>query len=173
VNAFFGMSGLGLAMPIEDGIVHHFMGALFSHQTCLCVCKRQVDGWMSASNLDNQFILVGWGSSGGSREVKEASQEAGQSALTELTEASQQATQSALTEDSDVAAMPGSNTGHKLCLKTNGNVKQSRTCGMMKHSKVGCKRKHSKAKHCKVCGTTKHCKVRGSTKHSKATVVVV
>ena len=34
VDAFFSMDGLGIAIRIEDGIGHHFMGAIFSHQTC-------------------------------------------------------------------------------------------------------------------------------------------
>jgi hypothetical protein len=33
--AFFGMEGLGMAVQIEHGNTHHFMGAMFSHQTCL------------------------------------------------------------------------------------------------------------------------------------------
>jgi hypothetical protein len=132
---------------------------------CVSAKGKQIIGCQQATWTTNSCALVGWGSSGGSREVTEASQEAGQSALTEVTEASQQATQSAFTEDSDVAAMPGSNTGHKLCLKTNGNVKHSKTCGMTKRSKAGGKEnQQTKAK---------HCKVHGSTKHSTATVVVV
>jgi hypothetical protein len=69
VKAYFGMPGLGLAMQIEDGVAHHFMGAMLSHQTCLCVCQRKSDGHLSASNSDGQFLLVGWGTSGGSRDV--------------------------------------------------------------------------------------------------------
>ena len=34
VDAFFTMDGLGIAIRIEDCIGHHFMGAIFSHQTC-------------------------------------------------------------------------------------------------------------------------------------------
>jgi hypothetical protein len=71
VFSFFAMNGLGMAMRIEDGIVHHFMGNMFSHQTCLVTCGRN-DGNICASNLDNRLVIVGWGTSGGRREVSEA-----------------------------------------------------------------------------------------------------
>jgi hypothetical protein len=89
VKAFFAMSGLGLAMRIEDGLVHHFMGAMFAHQTCLCVCIRKCDGWMSASNLDDQLQVVGWGTSGGGREVAEAARAAGSHEVAEAARAAQ------------------------------------------------------------------------------------
>ena len=72
VNAFFAMEGLGLAMELTHGIFHHFMGSMFSHQTCLPVCKRLSDNNWTASNIDNVMQIVGWGSCGGSREVAEA-----------------------------------------------------------------------------------------------------
>ena len=72
VNAFFAMEGLGLAMELTHGIFHHFMGSMFSHQTCLPLCERLSDGYWTASNLDNIMQIVGWGSCGGSREVAEA-----------------------------------------------------------------------------------------------------
>ena len=71
VHAFFGMDGLGLAVALQDSVAHHFMGSLFSHNTCLCFCERE-DGMVTASNSDNSFLLIGWGTSGGSREYEEA-----------------------------------------------------------------------------------------------------
>jgi hypothetical protein len=70
VSAFFKMDGLGVAMPIEHGVMQHFMGAMFSHQTCLPIVQK--DGRLSANNSDNNFLIVGWGSNGGSAEVAEA-----------------------------------------------------------------------------------------------------
>ena len=72
VSAFFAMEGLGLAMELTHGIFHHFMGSMFSHQTCLPVCKRLSDNYCTASNTHNVMQIVGWGSCGGSREVAEA-----------------------------------------------------------------------------------------------------
>lgn len=72
VKSYFGMFGLGMAMQIEDGYLHHFMGALFSHQTCVCLCKRIDDGKVCANNNDNQLLIIGWGTCGGKREVTEA-----------------------------------------------------------------------------------------------------
>jgi hypothetical protein len=72
VKAFFAMDGLGIAVALEDGIAHHFMGSLFSHNTCLCVCEREEDSMVTASNADNNLLVIGWGTSGGSREYREA-----------------------------------------------------------------------------------------------------
>jgi hypothetical protein len=69
--AFFGMEGLGMAVKIEHGTAHHFMGAMFSHQTCLPVC-RGPNGNFSANNNNNDFLILAWGTSGGRREVAEA-----------------------------------------------------------------------------------------------------
>ena len=44
---------------------------MFSHSTCVTVCERE-DGQMTASNSDDKFLILGWGSSGGGREVAEA-----------------------------------------------------------------------------------------------------
>jgi hypothetical protein len=72
VKSFFGMFGLGMAIPIEDSYLHHFMGAMFSHQTCVCLCKRIEDDYVCANNNDNQLLIIGWGTCGGKREVTEA-----------------------------------------------------------------------------------------------------
>jgi hypothetical protein len=68
---FFSLDGLGLAMTIEHGSLHHFLGSLFSHRTSLCVCKRKSDGKITTTNVDDCFLLVGWGFSGGSKEYNE------------------------------------------------------------------------------------------------------
>jgi hypothetical protein len=66
----FAMDGLGLAMRIEHGIGHLFLGAKFSHQTCLPVCCQKSDGKLSVTNHEDNFLIVGWGSSGGSKEAR-------------------------------------------------------------------------------------------------------
>jgi hypothetical protein len=71
VDAYFGMSGLGLAMRIGHGIAHHFMGAMFTHNTCLPVCWN-AGGQVTATNSNNNCQIIGWGTSGGFREVSEA-----------------------------------------------------------------------------------------------------
>jgi hypothetical protein len=70
VYAFFSMDGLGLAVLMEDGVGHHFLGASFSHRTSLCVCKRKTDGKLSSCNVNDDFLILGWGSTGGSREAR-------------------------------------------------------------------------------------------------------
>ena len=72
VEAFFAMEGLGVAVQLQDGIFHHFMGAMSLHQTCLPLCKRVRDGHLTGSKQDNIMQIVGWGSCGGKREVAEA-----------------------------------------------------------------------------------------------------
>ena len=72
VDAYFAMEGLGLAVQLEHGILHHFMGAFFSHNTCLPVCRRLSDRFVTASNQENLMQIIGWGSCGGRREVAEA-----------------------------------------------------------------------------------------------------
>jgi hypothetical protein len=49
-------------------LFHHFMAAMFSHRTCLPVCRK---GFLrSCCNSNGEFLIVGWGNSGGNREVK-------------------------------------------------------------------------------------------------------
>jgi hypothetical protein len=66
------MDGLGTAMAINHGVMQHFMGAMFSHQTCLPLVHRKKDDKVSASNCNNNFLIVGWGSNGGAAEVSES-----------------------------------------------------------------------------------------------------
>jgi len=69
-SQYFALDGLGLAMRIEDGIGHHFLGASFSHRSCLSICRRK-DGLVSARNDKNNFQIVGWGACGGGDEAEE------------------------------------------------------------------------------------------------------
>jgi len=70
--AFFSMVGLGLAMPLEDGVMHHFMGSMFTHNTSLPLLLRKSDGKITCSNSDDNFLILGWGTSGGSKEAAAA-----------------------------------------------------------------------------------------------------
>jgi hypothetical protein len=70
VRAFFKMGGLGAAVAIQHGVMQSFMGAMFSHQTCIPIVPK--DGRSNASNSDKNFLVVGWGSNGGAAEVTEA-----------------------------------------------------------------------------------------------------
>jgi hypothetical protein len=75
------MDGLGLAMKIQDGVAQHFMGGMFSHQTCVPVVQRS-DGRVSVSNHEGNFLIMGWRSSGGKREVAEKRHAAAAAAAT-------------------------------------------------------------------------------------------
>ena len=56
-----------MAMEIQNGIGHHFLGSSFAHRTC--VCKRTtINGHVSVSNHNDDFLLFAWGRSGGSKE---------------------------------------------------------------------------------------------------------
>jgi hypothetical protein len=101
VNAFFAMDGLGLAMQMQHGVAQHFMGAMFSHQTCLTVCQRLLDGKLSISNHENNFIIVGWGNSGGHREVREARDRAATAAAAARVARNRAAAAAAVADDDD------------------------------------------------------------------------
>lgn len=75
VRAFFSMEGLGLAMQLEHGIGHHFMGAAFSHHTSIPLCKR--GNFVSVTNCNGDFLIVAWGFNGGHREVTERAERRG------------------------------------------------------------------------------------------------
>jgi len=68
MQQYFSFDGLGLAMPLVDGMTHHFLGAAFSHQTCLCTGFRE-NGTVQLSNIRDSFLLFAWGRSGGSKQV--------------------------------------------------------------------------------------------------------
>ena len=66
---YFVMDGLGLAMPLEDGIAHHFMASLFAHNTSVGVLTFE-DGEMSIGSDDPEILVFAWGRSGGSRNAR-------------------------------------------------------------------------------------------------------
>jgi hypothetical protein len=71
VHAMFAMEGLGMAVQLQHGIGHHFMGALFSHNTCLPVVES--NGKLSVTNHEDNFSIIAWGGTGGRKEVAESS----------------------------------------------------------------------------------------------------
>lgn len=77
------MNDLGLAFELADGTLHHFMGAMFKHNTCVPVCRKE--DLVSMTNVDNNFLLFGWGTSGGSKEVAQARVAAAANAATTAT----------------------------------------------------------------------------------------
>jgi hypothetical protein len=70
-RAFFSMEGLGLAMELQHGISHHFMGGAFAHHTSIPYCRRRYDGLINCSNSDDNLLIVGWGGFGGRKDVTE------------------------------------------------------------------------------------------------------
>lgn len=72
--AFFSMEGLSMAMELQHGLTHHFMGAAFSHHTCIPLCRRRSDGFINTTNSDDNILIMAWGSNGGVREVREKQQ---------------------------------------------------------------------------------------------------
>ncbi|CAB9520938.1 expressed unknown protein [Seminavis robusta] len=63
IHQHFTMHGLGVAMPIQHGLGHHFYGGVFEHNTSLCLVECTKDGLVSLSNHDDHFILFAWGNS--------------------------------------------------------------------------------------------------------------
>jgi hypothetical protein len=70
VTAFFSMEGLGLAMPLQHGISHNFMGGAFAHHTSIPYRRCYHTKEISCSNADNRILIVGWGKTGGKKTVK-------------------------------------------------------------------------------------------------------
>ena len=66
LRQFFLMDGLGLAMPLEDGIAHHFMASLFAHNTSTAVLEHPKGG-MSLGESDPVVLIFAWGNSGNSK----------------------------------------------------------------------------------------------------------
>lgn len=84
VIAYFALDGLGLAVELEDGMFHHFFGAVFSHRTILPLCRKRSTGDVSSSNFEDAFLLLAWGASGGSPNIaaaEEAAEEDAQAAV--------------------------------------------------------------------------------------------
>ena len=65
-SQFFVMDGLGLAMPLEDGIAHHFLASLFSHNTSTAVLEHPKGG-VSLGDSDPVVLMFAWGNSGNSK----------------------------------------------------------------------------------------------------------
>ena len=75
ISAFFAMDGLGLAMPLVDGIAHHFYASEFSHRTCVPLCARRDDGLVSPFNYDDNVMILAWGSTDSGQQIDHADQE--------------------------------------------------------------------------------------------------
>jgi hypothetical protein len=69
VRAYFSMEGLGLAMKLEHGMGHHFMGSTFSHHTSLPLCRSLSHQQISSTNSDGNFLILGWGAGKGGRKA--------------------------------------------------------------------------------------------------------
>ena len=70
VQQYFAYDGLGIAVPIVDGSVHHFYGWAFVHRTSLCLRIFEDRVYYCNTKEQNDFILAAWGRSGGSSEAK-------------------------------------------------------------------------------------------------------
>ena len=68
LRQFFVMDGLGLAMPLEDGIAHHFLASIFSHHTSTAEL-RHPNGDVSLGDEDPIVLVFAWGNSGGPKNV--------------------------------------------------------------------------------------------------------
>jgi hypothetical protein len=62
-NQFFSLDGLGIAIPISDGLRHYFYASSFAHRTCLCL--KQLGSQISITNEKDDFTILAWGASGG------------------------------------------------------------------------------------------------------------
>lgn len=73
ISAFFSMEGLGVAMPLQHGIAHHFMGAAFAHHTCIPFYKSasRKHKNINVTNCENDVLILAWGSNGGEKEVRQ------------------------------------------------------------------------------------------------------
>ena len=63
------LNGLGLALELEDGLVHHFMGSLFTHQTCQFVGTLS-DKRITFNNDTDSCTMLAWGEGGGDKEAR-------------------------------------------------------------------------------------------------------
>jgi hypothetical protein len=67
---YFCADGLGLALQIKNGMMHHFLGWTFSHRTTACIVQDSSTGLIYLNNEQNLFMVYAWGRAGGSKEVK-------------------------------------------------------------------------------------------------------
>ena len=70
----FVMPGLGIAVSLQDSIVHHFMGGAFSHCTSVCVLEESfpnsLDNIFNIGNVDKSFSVFAWGSAANARTAR-------------------------------------------------------------------------------------------------------
>ena len=57
---FFVMGGLGLAVEIQDGMCHRFLGSVFNHASSICIGYRR-DSLVTIRRRNNSFFIYAWG----------------------------------------------------------------------------------------------------------------
>lgn len=67
---YFSCDGLGLAVQIQHGRSHSFLGWVFSHRTTACILYDSTNLQLYLNNLHDIFMVYAWGRTGGSKEVK-------------------------------------------------------------------------------------------------------
>jgi hypothetical protein len=61
-SQFFSMGGLGIAIIIENGLVHNFLGRVFSHQSCVPL-RHDAEGNVCLNNHRDDVCIFAWGNS--------------------------------------------------------------------------------------------------------------
>jgi hypothetical protein len=56
------MGGLGIAIIIENGLVHNFLGRVFSHQSCVPL-RHDAEGNVCLNNHRDDVCIFAWGNS--------------------------------------------------------------------------------------------------------------
>ena len=67
---YFSLDGLGLAVSIKDGMGHSFLGAAFSHRTCICLALSSEEKTVCGSNCNDDFLVFAWGRAGGPKDAE-------------------------------------------------------------------------------------------------------
>jgi hypothetical protein len=62
-HQFFSLDGLGIAIPLSDGLGHYFYASTFAHRTCLGMIHH--GSKVSITNKNDDFTILAWGASGG------------------------------------------------------------------------------------------------------------
>lgn len=60
---------MGLAVDLQNGIAHHFLANLFSHQSCVWVGTAD-DGSFTFNNDSDSACIFAWGRGGGSKKSR-------------------------------------------------------------------------------------------------------
>lgn len=68
-SQYFCLGGLGIAVAIEHGSTHHFMGSMFKHNTGVAVLYHS-NGNISIGAADPSILTFAWGKAGGSEQYK-------------------------------------------------------------------------------------------------------